>query len=183
MPRKVYSIQRLFVVVTVSAVIVAALLFVTRSYRYQLAVSRDLKQQGAAWTVFNGIDEIRVGFNQNLETDDIHKYAGKIVAVENKLFTVTNQHVKRLNQLGALESLMFVSCNLERLDLGQLGHFKQLDFLVFWKTKLSEEQTQALEQLKNTVQISFISAGITQEEIERLKSALPNTKIVQAKKP
>lgn len=176
-----FSISRLFLAITVCALLLAVVLYLTQEYRRQLAARLDLQEMGAGWVGFNSEKKISLVFKQNLTSDAIKKYSEEITSIECKLFSVQDEHLENLSTLKSLSTLLFVSADLEKLDLAALQNFSHLDYLVFWKTELSDSQKQALAALKNTSQISFISVNITASELDDLRASLPETRIVKAK--
>lgn len=175
-----FSILRLFWVVTACALVLAVILYCTQEYRRRLAVRIELKEMGASWVGFNSENNTSILFNQNLRSDRLKKYAGKIASAENKMFSVSDQHLKNLASLKSLSSLLFVSTDLEDTDLGLLQEFEEIGYLVFWKSALTDSQIEGLAELKNVAQISFISVDVAPAKLEALRAALPETKVILA---
>lgn len=92
---------------------------------------------------------------------------------------ITDQGVEHIVQLRRLKALQLSGTRIGDPSVVRLSELVELEFLGLDKTQVTDASLSYLERLKKLKYLNLSGTKITHEGLQKLKTALPNCKIVQ----
>ncbi len=168
-----FSLSRLFGVVTISALMIVLLMYLTTNYRERLRVRAQLMSMGAYFVAF-GADNLvdSVAFHDPIKSPEIARFQS-IIALDFKEAHVTPESLENIYGLKNLRMIVFNLSDVRDEDIAKLKNINSLRTLWLSHTSLSDSCVDAIADIPGLESVDLISTQITQKGIDRLKAAKP----------
>lgn len=172
-----FTTRTLFVITASVAVLLACILWATKSYRVRKAAEYRLRSHGADYAYVGENGASSVVFSKPLA----HQNLGELKSI-NRLelqgFVVDHGTLEKVSRLERIDSLMFQSCRLaDTADLLELKNISAIKSLHFWNTPISDEAIDVLSELPGVENLTFVNTPITNNGLSRLKELNPRLNV------
>lgn len=169
-----FSLRRLLGAVTVIAIALALLMYLTTEYRRRLAIRSDLQRMDAHSVIFSDSNSFSASFHVPVASPDIAKYRGQLQGLDFKGAHITDESLKNISGLETVDIIIFLRSDVRDDQLRLLKQFCKVRVLWLSHTNLTDACVDAVLEVPGLEIIMVKNSKITESGMDRLRKARPS---------